>query len=298
MPTTPISLRYSLDCQAVPWQVLHVEESKSLARPPGVVLDVTTERPPAELNEVERSTASLLIEGPDGSHLVRGWVRYVEHIGVVEARAHLRLHLIPVVMAEDAPVRSGEAPAVPSVMLAVSVPVEEEWAAEPAMVPASRVVEPLPLEGEDVTAEHTPEELRAMRGEDAESEVHRWAVARPRSEAKQEITDVVPRSDRQDPVPVQPPVRTGGTQLMTREDLERLKKASPAVRPKGAVTETERLRPVVGVAEDERPTPDRVARDEAPGRQRRKKRKADDETTQLTWEELDALHPDRGKPRK
>jgi hypothetical protein len=297
MPTTS-TLRYTLDCQAVPWHVIHVEESRSLARPPGVLLDVTTEHPLDELADVERTTASLLIEGPDGSRVVRGWVRYVEHIGVVEARAHLRLYLIPVVMAEDAPVRSGEAPAVPPVMLAVSVPVEEEWAAEPAMVPVSRVVEPLPLEGEDVTAEHTPQELRAMRGEDAESEVHRWAVARPRSEAKQEITDVVPRSDRQDPEPEQPPVRTGGTQLMTHEDLERLKTTVPAVRPKGAVTETERLRPVVGVTEDERPAADRVARDEAPSRQRRKKRKADDETSQLTWDELEALHRDRGKPRK
>lgn len=297
MPTTPTPLRYTLDCQAQTWHVLHVEESKSLARPPVMVLDVTTDRPLTELADIERTTASLLIEGPNSSRVVRSWVRHIEHIGNVDARAHLRLHLVPVVMAEDAPVRRVEAHAVPPVMLAVSLPAEEEWAVAPAMVPISRVAESLPLGEQDVTAEHTPEELRAMRGEDAEEEVLRSTVARPRAKGKQEITDVVPRSGGQDSAPEQSLVKTGGTQLMTREDLERLKTAAPALRPKGAVTETERLRSVSGAAEDQRPSPHREAREEPPDRRGRKKRKNDDETTQLTWEELEALHGDRGKPR-
>jgi hypothetical protein len=301
MPTTPTPLRYTLDCQAVAWDVLHVEESTSLARPPGVVLDVTTDRSLAELGEVERTTASLLIETQSSSRVVRGWVRCVEAIGVIDARAHLRLHLVPLVMAEDAPVRRVEvdAPAVAPDMLAASLPApaEEEWAVAPAMVPGSRVVEPLPLGEQDVTAEHPPEELRAMRGEEAEEEVLRSAVARPRAKGKQEFTDVAPRSGGQDSAHEQSPVRTGGTQLMTREDLERLKTAAPAVRPKGAVTETERLRSVTGAAEDGRPSPHREARDEPPERKRPKKRKADDETAQLTWAQLEALHRDRGKPK-
>lgn len=289
MSTPPSPLRYTLDCQAVPWHVLHVEESTSLARPPAIVLDVTTERSLTELADLERTTASLLIERPGGSRVVRGWVRYVEPIGVLDARAHLRLHLVPVVMAEDAPVRRVEVPAVPPGMLAVSLPVEEEWAAPPAMVPASRVAESWPLEEQDITAEHTPEQLRAMRGEDADAEVRQRAAARPRTKGRQEVTDVAPRSGGQDPAPEQIPVRTGGTQLMTREDLERLKPAAPVVRPKDAVTETERLEPVVG-------SESLPHRDPAE-RKRRKKRKADDETSQLTWEELEALHRDRGKPR-
>ena len=253
MPTTTTSLRYTLDCQAVPWHVLHVEESKSLARPPGVVLDVTAERPLAELAEVERATASLLIEGPSGSRVVRGWVRYLEPIGIVDARAHLRLHLVPLAMAEDAPVRRVEAPAEPPVMLA----------------------DPLPAEEQDVTAEHTPEELRAMRGEDAEDEVHRRT-------ARQHVPRV--------------PVRTGQTQLTPRENLERLA-PGPRRRTKGSTTETERLEPIIGAAEDERPAPRRDARDHAPERKRRKKRKLDDETSQMTWAQLEAFHRDRSKPR-
>lgn len=288
MPSNLTPLRYTLDCQAVPWHVLHVEESTSLARPPGMVLEVTTERPLGELGELERSIASVLVEGPNGSRVVRGWVRYVEHIGVVDARSQLRLHLVPVVMAEDAPVRSVEAPVVPPAMLAVSLSSEDEGSVESPMVPTSRTLEQPPLAEQDVTAEHTPEQLRAMRGEDAQSE-----AVRPRTKRRQEITDVAPRPSDQAPEPEGAPVRTGGTQLMTREDLERLKAPAQAVRPKGAVTETERLRPVVGAAEDERPVPHR----EAPERKRRKKRKADDETAQLTWAQLEALHRDRGKPK-
>lgn len=298
MPTSTTPLRYTLDCQAVPWHVLHVEESKSLARPPGMVLDVTTERPLTELAEVERTTVSLLIEGPDSNRVVRGWVRYVEPIGVVDARAHLRLHLVPLAMAEDAPVRRVEAPAVAPVMLAASVPGEEEWVVAPAMVPTSRVVQPPPLQEQDVTAEHTPEELRAMRGEDSEDEVHPRVASRPRTKGKQESTDVAPRNSGQDHASEQTPVQTGGTQLMTWEDLERLKTAAPAVRPKGSVTETERLRPITGAAEDEQPPLRREARGEASERKRRKKRSADDETGHMTWEEIQALHRDRGKPRK
>lgn len=293
MPSDVTPLRYTLECQAGPWRVLQVEESKSLARPPSLVLDVATERSVVELTELERSTASVIIEGPEGSRVVRGWVRYAEHIGVVDAQVHMRLHLVPMVMAEDAPVRNVEVPAVPLVMLAASVPIEEDWTVEPATVPMSRTVEPLLLEEQDVTAEHTPEQLRAMRGEDAEDEVHRPAVARPRTKGRQESTDVAPRHTGQVPRPNETPVRTGGTQLMTREELERLKAPAPALlRAKGAVTETERLRPVVSASEDERP----AAHREESERRHRKKRKSDDETTQLTWAQLEALHRDRGKP--
>lgn len=293
MPSNLTPLRYTLDCRAVTWHVLHVEEGKSLARPPSMTLDVTTERPLGELGELERSIASVLVEGPNGSRVVRGWVRYVEHIGAVDARSRLRLHLVPVVMAEDAPVRGVEAPVAPPAMLAVSLPSEDEGSVEPCMVPTPRGMEPAPLAEQDVTAEHTPEQLRAMRGEDADDEAPRRAAARLRTKERQEITDVAPRPSDQVPKPEGAPVRTGGTQLMTREDLERLKAPAQAVRPKGAVTETERLRPVVAAAEDERPDPHR----EAPERKRRKKRKADDETAQLTWAQLEALHRDRGKPK-
>ena len=80
------------------------------------------------------------------------------------------------------------------------------------------------------------------------------------------------------------PVRTAGTQLMSREDLERLKAGVPP--QDSASTRSD-------PPHQSQPAP----RDDQPERKRHKKRKADDETTQMTWEEIEALHRDRGKPK-
>lgn len=275
MPTASTPLRYALECQDLPWMVLDVEERTSLARPPSLVLEVTTDRRSTELVGIERSTASVLIEGPDLTRVVRGWVRYVEHVGVVDSRAHLRLHLAPMAMAEDAPARRVEAPAQEPAMLISSAgeqpggPKGVERAAEPTLVSTPLLVEPPSTEQQDVTVEHTPDELRAMRGEDPEGETHRRPVDRPITRKRRELTEVMRHSDAQDSKrkrrrAAEDDTAEHGTRLVTFAELH-------ATLGGGRVDQPERLR--------------------------RKKRKADNETTQMTWAEIEALHQDRGKPK-
>ena len=79
------SLRYTLECHDLCWRVTQVEEQTSLARPPGVVVDASTDER-GEMAEIGRMDASLLIEGEDMSRMILGWIRHVEFLGVGSRR--------------------------------------------------------------------------------------------------------------------------------------------------------------------------------------------------------------------